>query len=88
MSDKSFSRELVIKVKERLTKNKGYSCSVCSLCPFYHKECVNGLTLELNGRKISDKQFRRNVQKPYSYFDCNRAYEALYKFFMRRSMKI
>lgn len=78
-------KEVVIKVKKRLERGSEYDghIYVCCVCPFQYKDCVEDLTQELKKRKINDKPFRVNVEKPYSYFDCSRAYETLHKTLFR-----
>lgn len=78
-------KEVVKKVKKRLERGSEYDghIDVCCVCPFQYKYCVEGLTQELKKRKIDDKPFRVNVRKPYSYFDCSRAYETLHKTLFR-----
>ena len=41
------------------------------------------LVKELKKRKINDRPFRVNVERPYSFFDCTRAYETLHKTLFR-----
>lgn len=58
----------------RCIKENGMACESCK---FYEKECVEGIERILESKKIESDQFRVNVS-PYNYFNCNRAYEALY----------
>lgn len=77
-------KEVVITVKKRLERGSEYGrINICCVCPFQYKDCVEGITHELKKRKINDKPFRVNVRRPYSYFDCSRAYEALHKSLFR-----
>ncbi len=78
-------KEVVIIAKKRLERGSEYDghIDICCVCPFQYKDCVEGLTQELKKRKINDKPFRVNVRRPYSYFDCSRAYETLHKTLFR-----
>lgn len=76
-------KEVVKKAKKRLERGGKYHIDICCVCPFHYKDCVKGITHELKKRKIDDKPFRVNVEKPYSYFDCSRAYEVLHKTLFR-----
>lgn len=78
-------KEVVIIVKKRLERESEYGVhiDICCVCPFQYKDCVEGITQELKKRKINDKPFRVNVRRPYSYFDCSRAYETLHKTLFR-----
>ncbi len=70
-------KEVVIRVKKRLERGSEYGrIDICCVCPFQHKDCVEALVKELKKRKINDR-------RPYSYFDCSRAYETLHKTLFR-----
>lgn len=77
-------KKIVTRIKKCLEEKSKYGyVDICDVCPFSNKDCVEGITNELKKRKISDKPFRVNVEKPYSFFDCSRAYKVLYKSFFR-----
>lgn len=78
-------KEVVIRVKKRLEEKSKYDgdIDICCICPFHYENCAEGITKELKKRKINDKPFRINVERPYSYFDCRRAYETLHKTLFR-----
>lgn len=77
-------KEVVIRVKKRLEEGSGYGhTNICCICPFQPNDCVEALVKELKKRKINDRPFRVNVERPYSFFDCTRAYETLHKTLFR-----
>ena len=80
-------KEVVVRVKKRLEEESEYGhtghTNICCICPFQPQDCVEGIVRELKKRKINDRPFRVNVERPYSFFDCTRAYETLHKTLFR-----
>lgn len=77
--------EEIKKVYRYIEKNG----SACNACKFYEKECVDGIEEILKSKKIDANQFRFDAS-PYNYFNCNRAYKALYDLIVkpRRVIKV
>jgi hypothetical protein len=77
-------KKVVLNVKKRLEEGNEYGhTNICCICPFQPQDCVEALVKELKKRKINDRPFRVNVERPYSFFDCTRAYETLHKTLFR-----
>ena len=77
-------KKVVLNVKKRLEEGNEYGhTNICCVCPFQPQDCVEALVKELKKRKINDRPFRVNVERPYSFFDCTRAYETLHKTLFR-----
>ena len=77
-------KKVVLNVKKRLEEGNEYGhTNICYICPFQPQDCVEALVKELKKRKINDRPFRVNVERPYSFFDCTRAYETLHKTLFR-----
>lgn len=77
-------KKVVLSVKKRLEEGNEYGhTNICCICPFQPQDCVEALVKELKKRKINDRPFRVNVERPYSFFDCTRAYETLHKTLFR-----
>ena len=77
-------KKVILSVKKRLEEGNEYGhTNICCICPFQPQDCVEALVKELKKRKINDRPFRVNVERPYSFFDCTRAYETLHKTLFR-----
>ena len=77
-------KKVVLSVKKRLEEGNEYGhTNICCICPLQPQDCVEALVKELKKRKINDRPFRVNVERPYSFFDCTRAYETLHKTLFR-----